>query len=145
MHAKLLRWPGVLWRYPLLGFVLVVSIAAALTLLPGAARAHFGCSLSPAQPTISGSYPNQSAQAYGLVFCDITYSGDIRLRGWTGSSWNVLQTDPISCSVTPCGVQGFPGTAKFCGAYNYVDTFMYANFGGHGHTNNGSSSACNFP
>jgi hypothetical protein len=144
MHVKLLRRPDFLWRYPLLGLVLVCS-AVALTHLPGAARAHYGCSLSPAQPNISGSYPNQSAQAFGVVFCDITYSGDIRLRGWTGSSWTVMDQVPISCSATPCGVQGFPGNWKLCGSYNYVDTFMYANFGGHGHTNNGSSSACNFP
>ena len=42
-------------------------------------------------------------------------------------------------------VQGFTGVPKLCGGHNYLDTFMYANFAGHGHTNNGPSSACNFP
>jgi len=143
MKGNLLRQRASLKLYPLLGLVTVCAVAAVLT-FPSAARGHFGCTLAPNSPTITGSYPNQSAFASGVVFCDAEYSGDIRLRGWTGSSWNVLATNPTYCP-PGCGAHMFYSDPRPCVAYNYVDTFMYANFGGHGHTNNSGSSACNFP
>ena len=140
------RVGSVVERYLLLGFLFAFFCAAfvALTVFPSAAQAHFECSLDPREPWLSGSYPNQSATATGVVYCDAEYSGDIRLRGWTGSSWNVMVLNTIWCP-PGCGAHQFWSDPKPCLSYNYVDTFMYANFGGHGHTNDGPSAACNFP
>jgi len=129
-------------RSALLGIVVVCAAAAALA-SPGAPRAHGGCTQAPEVPPVRGTYPNQEAYAWGHVYCTlIGYSGDVRLRGWTGSSWIILEQTfygPVSGNWTPAT----PFHA--CYTYNFVDTFMYANFQGHGHTNNSSSAACNFP
>jgi hypothetical protein len=101
------------------------------------------CTQAPEVPPVRDSYPNQSAYAWGHVYCNLSgYSGDVRLRGWTGSSWVILQQTfygPVSGDYSPAT------PFHVCSPYHYLDTFMYANFAGQGQTNNSSSAPCNFP
>jgi hypothetical protein len=121
--------------------LLFVGVVAAGLTNPEGARAHNGCTLSPLGPGIGGSFPNQYAYAYGNVNCNFYYEGDIRLRGWNGSSWVIMKQVFFVNTVS----YPYATTSQPCYTYNYVDTFMYANFAGHGHTNNTGSAACNFP
>lgn len=127
-------------RYPLGGLVLTGAVALALT-TPGATRAHDGCSLAPQVPALWGSYPNEQATATGWFYCGVSYSGYIWLRGWNGSSWSQIVETPIATRSEDA--YGYAG--GYCGQFNYVDTHMYANFSGHGHSNTSNSTACNFP
>jgi len=124
----------------LVGLSVVFATAIALS-APGAARAHNDCSLQPLVPNLFGAYPTQQAQGWGQVTCSSQYDGDVRLRGSTGSGWTVLDTYSYSWYQTMTYKTG----KVYCQTYHFVDSFMYANFGGHGHTNNSSSTDCNLP
>ncbi|MGH8523601.1 MAG: hypothetical protein ACREXY_05110 [Gammaproteobacteria bacterium] len=126
--------------YPIFGLVLGGAVALALT-SPGATRAHDNCWIEPHVPALFGSYPNEQATASGWFHCSVTYSGYAWLRGWNGSSWNQI----AESYVAPRNTDAYPYAGGYCWPYNFVDTHMYGNFSGHGHTNTSSSTACNFP